>query len=89
MISKEKDLKNENRDQDRKAEAAALMPEQLVLLAADAEKLASALGMSYQGEKIGGRFRDVLLEQEERRRRIFGIICGTAFGSSSGKKTAP
>ena len=58
MISKEKDLKNENRDQDRKAEAAALMPEQLVLLAADAEKLACALGMSYQGEKIGGRFRD-------------------------------
>lgn len=66
MISKEKDLKNENRDQDRKAEAAALMPEQLVLLAADAEKLACALGMSYQGEKIGERFRDVLLEQEEK-----------------------
>lgn len=55
-----------NRAQDRKVEAAALMPEQLVLLAADAEKLACALGMSYQGEKIGGRFRDILLEQAEK-----------------------
>ena len=43
-----------------------LMPEQLVLLAADAEKLACALGLSYQGEKIAGRFRDILLEQAEK-----------------------